>query len=583
MGFIDRYNEWLNCSELTKAEKARLKEMTDDERKEAFSLPLEFGTAGMRGVLDMGVGRMNVYTVARATKGLADWIGTLGKEAKQRGVVISYDTRRFSSEFAIVAAKVLAANGVNAYLFEGVRPVPMCSFAIRHLNAIAGIMITASHNPKIYNGYKVYGEDGAQMSPESTDKVVEFISKTPYFGIKQVSVKLDAESVKGLDGKKVHRHITVIGKSVDDCYFDAILKLSLSPEAVKERGKDVRIVYTPVHGSGYMPVTTVLNRMGITVNVVEEQAKPDPDFSTVRVPNPEEADTLRMGVELADRIGSDIVIGTDPDADRMGIAVRGGDGKFVLLNGNQIGVLLLGYILRRKKETGTLPANGAVVKTIVTTELARKLADSYGVTTFDVLTGFKFIGEKIKEWEQSGEYTYIFGFEESYGSLVGTHARDKDAVVASMMFAEMVCYYEQCGLSVYGVLQDAFNRFGFYVEKAKSITFGGLDGMEKMKNIMQELRNTRFIKLADTHVIAQSDFVDGVTYFNDREPKTEPITLPKTNALKLLLEGGDWICVRPSGTEPKLKFYVATSRGTLAEAQDKADHYLKYMSEMIED
>ncbi len=583
MGYISCYNEWRSCPELTKAEQARLAEMTDDEIKEAFSLPLEFGTAGMRGILDMGVGRMNVYTVARATKGLASWIESLGGDAKERGVVISYDTRRFSSEFASVAAKVLAANGIEVYLFEDVRPVPMCSFAIRHLKCVAGIMITASHNPKIYNGYKVYGEDGAQMSPESTDKVVEFISKTPYFGIKQARAKLDAASIKGLDGKKVQRHITVIGKSVDDKYFDAIMKLSLSPEAVKAHGKDVRIVYTPIHGSGYMPVTTVLGRMGITVNVVKEQASPDPDFSTVRVPNPEEADTLKLGVELADRIGSDIVIGTDPDSDRMGIAVRGGDGKFVLLNGNQIGVLLLGYILRRNKETGTLPSNGAIVKTIVTTELARKLADRYGVKTFDVLTGFKFIGEKIKEWETSGEYTYLFGFEESYGSLVGTHARDKDAVVAAMMFAEMVCYYEQCGLSVYGVLQDTFKHFGYYVEMSKSVTFGGLDGMEKMKKIMSELRDTRFITLADAHVLAQSDFVDGVTYLNAQENDTEPITLPKTNALKLYLEGGDWICVRPSGTEPKLKFYVETSRPTLAEAQDKAEHYLKYMSEMTED
>ena len=583
MDYMSCFGEWRESPELTKAEKARLAEMTDGEIKEAFSLPLEFGTAGMRGILDMGIGRMNTYTVARATKGLADWILSLGDDAKARGVIISYDTRRFSSEFAIVAAKVLAANGVNAYLFEGVRPVPMCSFAIRRLGTIAGIMITASHNPKIYNGYKVYGEDGAQMSPESTDKVVEFISKTPYFGIKQADVQLSAESIKGLDGVRVFDHITVIGKSVDDSYFDAILKLSLSPEAVKERGKDVRIVYTPIHGSGYMPVTTVLGKMGITLNVVEEQALPDPEFSTVRVPNPEEADTLKMGVELADKIGSDIVIGTDPDSDRMGVAVRAGDGKFMLLNGNQIGVLLLGYILRRKKETGTLPANGAIVKTIVTTELARLVADSYGVTTFDVLTGFKFIGEKIKEWETSGEYTYLFGFEESYGSLVGTHARDKDAVVASMMFAEMVCYYEGCGLSVYGVLQDIYKRFGYFVEKAKSITFGGLDGMQKMRDIMQNLRDTRFITLADAHVLSQSDFEEGITHFNGAEPYDAPIALPKTNALKLQLEGGDWICVRPSGTEPKLKFYVAASKPTLEEAQAKAEMYLKYMSEMIEE
>lgn len=454
----------------------------------------------------------------------------------------------------------------------------MCSFAIRRLRAIAGVMITASHNPKIYNGYKVYGEDGAQMSPESTDKVVEFIDKTPYFGIEEENVVLTADNIKGLDNVEVAPHITVIGKSVDEAYFDTISKLSLSPEAVQKYGKDVKIVYTPIHGSGYVPVTTILSRMGITVNVVKEQALPDTEFSTVRVPNPEEADTLRLGVELADKIGSDIVIGTDPDADRMGIAVRNDDGKFVLLNGNQIGVLLANYIFLRKSEDGTMPKNGALVKTIVTTELARVLATSYGVTTFDVLTGFKFIGEKIKEWEQNGKYTYLFGFEESYGSLVGTHARDKDAVVASMMFAEMVCYFESKGTSVYDVLQDIYKKFGYYVEKAKSITFGGLDGMQKMADIMNKIRSTSFTEIAGVKVLAQSDFVTRKKTYACG--KVEDIDLPKTNAFKIHLENGDWICVRPSGTEPKLKFYVATSKPTQAEATALAENYLAYMANL---
>ena len=497
----------------------------------------------------------------------------------ERGVVISYDTRRFSSEFAIKVAKVLAANGINAFLFDTVHPVPMCSFAIRHLGAIVGVMITASHNPKIYNGYKVYGEDGAQMSPESTDKVVEFIDKTPYFGINEVDVNLTADNIKGLDNVKVHEHITVIGKSVDESYFDTISKLSLSPDAVEKFGKNVKIVYTPIHGSGYIPVTTILKKMGITVNVVSEQALPHTESSTVRVPNPEEADTLRLGVELADKIKSDVVIGTDPDADRMGIAIRNDEGKFVLLNGNQIGVLLANYIFLRKKETGTMPKNGALVKTIVTTELARALATSYGVTTFDVLTGFKFIGEKIKEWEQSGEYTYLFGFEESYGSLVGTHARDKDAVVASMMFAEMVCYFDSVGKGVYDVLQDIYKQFGYYVEKARSVTFGGLDGMQKMADIMAQIRSTRFDEIDGTKVLAQSDFVTRKKTYADG--KVEDITLPKTNAFKLHLENGDWICVRPSGTEPKLKFYVATSKPTESAATAKAEAYLAYMENSV--
>lgn len=579
MDYQKAYEQWLASDELTAQDKDRLLSLSEDEKKEMFFCPLQFGTAGMRGVLDMGTNRMNVFTVKRATQGLAEYIKTLGKEAMERGVVISYDTRRFSSEFSIKVAKVFAKNGVNAYLFDTVHPVPMCSFAIRRLNAIAGVMITASHNPKIYNGYKVYGEDGAQMSPESTDKVVEFIDKTPYFGICEHEVNLTADNIKGLDNVLVAPHITVIGKSVDDAYFDTISKLSLSPQAVSDFGKNVKIVYTPVHGSGYAPVTTILKRMGITVNVVKEQALPDTEFSTVRVPNPEEADTLRLGVELADEIGSDIVIGTDPDADRMGIAVRDDKGEFVLLNGNQIGVLLANYIFLRKAETGTMPQNGALVKTIVTTELARALASSYGVTTFDVLTGFKFIGEKIKEWEQNGKYTYLFGFEESYGSLVGTHARDKDAVVASMMFAEMVCYFDSVGKKVYDVLQDIYRKFGYYVEKARSITFGGLDGMQKMADIMTEIRSTSFSEIAGTKVLAQSDFVTREKTFADG--KTENIDLPKTNAFKIHLENGDWICVRPSGTEPKLKFYVATSAPTQDAATALANEYLAYMENLV--
>lgn len=578
MGYQSSYTQWLTSDEVSAEDKARLASLSEEEKKEAFYCPLQFGTAGMRGVLDVGTNRMNAFTVRRATKGLAEYIKTLGSEAMQRGVVISYDTRKYSSEFSIEVAKVLAKNGVNAYLFDTVHPVPMCSFAIRHLRAIAGVMITASHNPKIYNGYKVYGEDGAQMSPESTDKVVEFIDKTPYFGIEEENVVLTADNIKGLDNVEVAPHITVIGKSVDEAYFDTISKLSLSPEAVQKYGKDVKIVYTPIHGSGYVPVTTILSRMGITVNVVKEQALPDTEFSTVRVPNPEEADTLRLGVELADKIGSDIVIGTDPDADRMGIAVRNDEGKFVLLNGNQIGVLLANYIFLRKSEDGTMPQNGALVKTIVTTELARVLATSYGVTTFDVLTGFKFIGEKIKEWEQNGKYTYLFGFEESYGSLVGTHARDKDAVVASMMFAEMVCYFESKGTSVYDVLQDIYKKFGYYVEKAKSITFGGLDGMQKMADIMNKIRSTSFTEIAGVKVLAQSDFVTRKKTYACG--KVEDIDLPKTNAFKIHLENGDWICVRPSGTEPKLKFYVATGKHTQAEATALAENYLAYMANL---
>lgn len=579
MDYKDAYRRWLDEAELGANEKERLNELSDAEIKEMFWGALEFGTAGMRGIIDIGTNRMNTYTVKRATKGLADYITTLGAEAMSRGVVISYDTRKFSSEFAITVAKVLSANGIKSYIFEDVRPVPMCSFAIRECNACAGVMITASHNPKIYNGYKVYGDDGAQMSPEATDKVVEFIDKTPYFGIKAADLALEAKDIKGKDNYAVDENITVIGKSVDEKYFGVIERLSLSPDAVGKYGASVKIVYTPIHGSGYMPVTTILNRMGIKVNVVQEQALPDADFSTVRVPNPEEADTLQLGVELADKIGSDVVIGTDPDADRMGVAVRNGEGDFVLLNGNQIGVLLGDYIMRRKTEDGTMPENGAIVKTIVTTELAREIAKSYGAVTFDVLTGFKFIGEKIKEWETTGKYTYLFGFEESYGSLIGTHARDKDAVVAAMMFAEMICYYQSIGKTVYGVLGEIYEKFGYFVEKSTSVTFGGVDGMDKMKNIMLRLRNAKYDEIDAVKVLAVSDFsLSRKIYAGGAEEK---IDLPKTNALKLHLERGDWICVRPSGTEPKLKFYVAASKNSRTDAYEKAERYLEYMKGLV--
>ncbi len=575
MDYSKSYQEWLESDELTAEQKQRLLQIDENEKKEMFFSPLEFGTAGMRGVLDMGTNRMNVFTVKRATQGLADYVTSLGEEAMKRGIVVSYDTRRMSVEFAIKVAKVLSANNINAYLFENVRPVPMCSFAIRDLGAVGAVMITASHNPKIYNGYKVYGDDGAQMSPESTDKVVRYISKTPYFAIKECATDIQPSDIRGKDNLKIDEHITIIGKSVDNRYFDAIEKLGLSSDAVKSNGANVKIVYTPVHGSGFMPVTTILARMGIKVNVVKEQAEPDTEFSTVRVPNPEEADTLQMGVELADKIGSDIVIGTDPDADRMGIAVRNNEGQFVLLNGNQIGVLMCNYILTRKSEEGTLEKNGAIVKTIVTTELARKIADSYNLTTFDVLTGFKFIGEKIKEWEQNFKHTYLFGFEESYGSLVGTHARDKDAVVASMIFAEMVCYYDTKGKTVYQVLQEIYEKFGYFVEKSNSITFGGLDGMQKMKDIMLSLRNTKYSDIAGTKVLAVSDLTSRVKTLADGTK--QDIDLPKTNALKLHLENGDWICVRPSGTEPKLKIYVATSANNQQSATATAENYLAYM------
>ncbi len=559
------YKYWLK--NVSPEERKELEAIGQKEINERFGMPLAFGTAGMRGEIGMGTFRMNKYTVRCATYGLALFIKSLGQNAKSRGVVISYDTRRYSYEFALSAAEVLSKAEIKVWLFEDVRPVPMCSYAIRKLEAIAGIMITASHNPKEYNGYKVYGDDGAQMSPEDTKKVVNYIDKVEdYFSIPKDTIA--ATSIKGKDGAKLNDFVTVIGASLDENYYDEILKLCLSPDAVKKHGKAVKLVYTPIHGAGYVPVTTVLNRIGINAAIVAEQAYPDTEFSTVSTPNPENADTLKLGIELGNKIGADVVIGTDPDCDRMGLAVRNtATKKFMLLNGNQIGVLLLDYILTRLKEDGKLPSNGAIVKTIVTTTLADKVAESFGIKVFDVLTGFKFIGEKIKEWEQSGEYTFIFGYEESYGYLRGTHARDKDAVVACMLTAEMVCYYENLGKGLYDRLQEIFSTYGYYVEENASIFYKGIEGMEIMSGVMSKLREKFISSVAGEKILYNADYKIGEKYFADGH--REKILLPPTDALYYALKEG-FICIRPSGTEPKLKLYILCKAETQEQAKRKA-------------
>lgn len=555
---------------VTAAERAELDPIKNDENeiKERFSIPLAFGTAGMRGVVGMGTFRMNNYTVARATSGLAAFISSLGQEAKDRGVVISYDTRRFSLTFAKKVACILSAHKIKAYLFENVHPVPMCSYAIRKLHTIAGVMITASHNPKEYNGYKVYGEDGAQMSPEDTAVVVKYINEiTDYFSVKEDAVPFPGD-IKGLDNVALNDYVTVIGKTVDDSYYAEIEKLSLSPDAVKRFGKDLKLVYTPIHGSGYIPVTTILQKLGINVTVVKEQANPDTEFSTVPIPNPENPAALEMGIALGNQIGADVVIGTDPDCDRMGLAVRDGSGSFRLLNGNQIGALLLDYIITRLKQDGKMPENPAVVKTIVTTTLADRIAKKNGVTVFNVLTGFKFIGEKIKEWEKSGDYTFLFGYEESYGYLRGTHARDKDAVVASMLTAEMVCYYTSIGKGLFERLTELFEEYGYYREAVTSVAYKGVEAMSDMAKTMARLRQETVTSIAGENVLFTSDYLARVSTYPDG--KTEAISLPKTDALKYNLKDEQFVCIRPSGTEPKLKVYVLCYDDSAEKAEKKA-------------
>lgn len=559
------YLKWLNSNVISKAEKDELKAIYDDEKEinERFSVSLEFGTAGMRGVLGIGTNRMNLYTVIRATRGLASYICSLGGKAMENGVVIAYDTRKYSTEFAIACAETLAEYKIRAYIYENVRPVPMCSFAVRKLGATAGIMITASHNPKQYNGYKVYGSDGAQMSPDATKIVVEYIEKVEsYFDMPQGS-GLNPQNIKGKDDNSFG-YITVVGASLDEQYYATIEKLRLSPDAIS-KAENLKIVYTPLHGAGYVPVKTMLTRTGIPVTIVKAQANPDSEFSTIKVPNPEEPSALAQGIKLAEEIGSNLVIGTDPDCDRMGIAVKDENGKFILLNGNQIGVLLMDYVLLRNSQNGTLPSNSAVIKTIVSTLMADAIAQNYKVTLFDVLTGFKFIGEKIKEWEENKKYTYMFGFEESYGSLVGTHARDKDAVVASMLFAEMACFYESQKSSVYQRLQELYQKYGFYLETAQSFTFQGLDGIAQRTAIMEKIKACRPEFFGKIKCLFVADYSQGVIYNCDKS--TSPILLPKTNAMYYRLDKKAWLCVRPSGTEPKLKIYVGSWAASKQESE----------------
>lgn len=556
MDYIRNYQLWLK-DDLARQE-LNLIENDEKEIEYRFGAELKFGTAGMRGLIGMGTNMLNVYTVKRATKGLAEYIKTLGEKAMKRGVVISYDTRRNSDVFAMATAGVLIKNGINVKIFENPSPVPMLSYAVRSFKAIAGVMITASHNPKEYNGYKVYGEDGAQMSPEATQVVVDFISQiTDYFSVKSA----EYNEIKPQKGVKV------LGKSFTDKYVKTLTKLSLSKKAVKAVGKDLKIVYTPLHGTGYVPVTKVLSKLGINVSVVENQVKPDPDFSTVEVPNPENKEAMTLGVALADKIGADVVFGTDPDSDRLGVAVRDGEGKFINLTGNQVGVLLTDYVLKRLKEDGKLPTNGAVIKSFVSTGMVKPICDDYGVTLMDVPVGFKFIGEKIKGFEKTKSNVFLFGFEESCGYLRGTHARDKDAVVASMLFAEMTCYYEYNKTSVYEVLQSLYNKYGYVIDKTVSIGYKGLSAMDEMNAVVDKMRSST-VSVDGFEISAVRDYLLGERVAGN---KTEKLEYSGINCLYYELLGGGFICLRPSGTEPKLKIYYSVVGKSQSEALNKVE------------
>lgn len=564
MDYLTTYNAWLNDERLDADSKAELLSIkgNDSEIMYRFGASLKFGTAGMRGFIGVGTNMMNVYTVKRATLGLSKYILGLGEDAVKRGVAISYDTRRKSQEFALAAAGVLIDNGIKVYLYKNPRPVPVLSFAVRKLGCISGIMITASHNPKEYNGYKVYGEDGAQMSPEATKVVVSYIEEiNDYLSVEGKKVDIDTDTAT-LSGDGVH----LLQHDFEELYYAEIVKLGLSPEAVKNQGKGIKLVYTPVHGTGYEPVMTVLSRMGINANVVAAQVNPDTEFSTVEVPNPEYRETLSMGIDLANEIGADVVFGTDPDCDRLGVALRNNQNDFVALSGNQVGVLMLNYILTRLKEDGKLRKDSFAVKSFVSTGLAKAVADDFNVEIKETPVGFKFIGEKIKQSEESGIGDFVFGFEESCGYLRGTHARDKDAVVASMLFAELVCYYNEKGVSVFEVLEGIYQKYGYFLDKTISIAFKGLTAMDEMNAAIDGIRNTEITRIGTENVVATRDYLVGERVSFGR---TEKLEYSNLNCIYFELESGGFVCLRPSGTEPKLKIYYSVKGDTQDIAEQK--------------
>ena len=576
MDYKVNYENWLSSEYLCSEGLTELKSIANNDEaiKDAFGAELEFGMAGMRGVIGYGTNRMNIYTVRRATKGLADFIKANGKAAMQRGVAISYDTRNKSELFARVAAGVLLYNDIKVYVYPEPRPVPMLSYAVRNLNAFAGIMITASHNPKEYNGYKVYGEDGAQMSPENTAEVVKYISENnDYLSIKEKSI----ESIKS---KNNPSQLVVIGKSFEKRYYEELVRLALSRKAVKKYGKKLKIVYTPIHGSGYVPVTTILKKIGIKPVLVESQVNPDPNFSMVEVPNPEFKETLAQGIALANKVKADVVFGTDPDCDRLGVAIRNNEGEFEALTGNQTGILMLDYILLRLKAEGKLPKNGIVVKSFVSTDMAKSICDNYGVELVETPVGFKFIGEKIKECEESGEKEFIFGFEESCGYLRGIHARDKDAVVASMLFAEMTCFYQYIGKSVYGRLCEIYEKYGYALDETDSIKYSGLDAMAKMNACVQKMRDAAVENVGIYTVSATRDYLSGKRKSADGETTMD---IKGVNCVYYELLSGGFICLRPSGTEPKLKIYYSVRSKDKAHAESQLAELKKEFCKLLEE
>lgn len=546
------YLKWLESGYVDADSKAELEAIkgNEDEIKSRFISMLEFGTGGLRGILGVGLNRMNIYTVRYATQGLANLIIKQGGNAKERGVSVAHDSRIMSPEFAIEVACVLAANGIKAFVFDELRPTPELSFSVRELGCIAGVNVTASHNPKQYNGYKVYWEDGAQIALEQAEIVYDEIMKSDVFADVK-TMPIDEAVAKGL--------VTYIGKEIDEKFLGNALAQVLNPDEVKKAADSLKIVYTPFHGAGYRLVPEVLKRLGIkNVFTVKEQMVLDGNFPTVKSPNPEEKEGFTLAIEIAKKEGIDLIFGTDPDADRVGLVVKNSDGEYIVFNGNQIGAVLLDYVIKARIENNKMPKNACVVKTIVTSEIAKAICKKNNVSIVDVLTGFKFIGEKIKEWETSKEYEFIFGYEESYGYLVGTYARDKDAVVSSMLIAEAAAYYHNRGMTLYDALIAIYEKYGNYLEKTISITMEGLDGIEKTKNMMKKLRTDIHKELAGIKVVHFRDYLSGEITNLTTKVKSSTL-LPKSDVVYYELEDKSAIVVRPSGTEPKVKIYFLIS------------------------
>ena len=575
MTYMDAYKKWLDSDVVDSETKKELLDIANDENeiKERFYKDLEFGTGGLRGIIASGSNRMNIYTVRKATQGLCEDIKNCGEDAVKAGVVIAYDSRNKSYDFALESAKVIAANGIKAYLFDELRPTPELSFAVRYLKAARGVVITASHNPKQYNGYKVYGEDGGQLPPKSSDYVISIIDKLDIFDDVKTMDEAEAKA-KGL--------IEIIGKEVDDAYLAKVKEQSINSDAVKKLGDDFKIIYSPFHGTGNKPVRRILEMIGAkNVKVVKEQELPDGNFPTMKSPNPEDKEGFALAIEMAKKEPVDLIFATDPDADRIGIIVRDGSGEFITLNGNQVGVLLCEFILRNKKLNGTLTSKGAVIKTIVTTSMIYPVAEDYGVNVHDVLTGFKYIGEKIKDFETNNFYNeYLFGFEESYGYLAGTYARDKDAVVAAMLIAEMAADYKLKGLNLYEGLMSLYEKYGYFLESAKSLVLEGIDGAEKIKSIMTNLRNNP-PKTYDGVSIKNIWDVEKGTIKDTETGEEKALDLPKSNVLRYDLDGNAWVAVRPSGTEPKIKFYFGVCEKSYDDAKAKLESFATYMQNMV--